>query len=114
MEMSNTDRKERRRYPRVKAPVELKPSSLFGKEGKILDISLGGMRVYSAERFEMGSPLEIDITLPGKKKVMSMVKPVWSRKVPGVFSPIYEIGLEFISLPFDALGELRSILEKGA
>ena len=52
----------RRRYPRVAAPVFYRPAgpTLLHHRRSTVDVGLGGMRVYSDEEMAVGARLELD------------------------------------------------------
>lgn len=109
--MSPEKRKlDRRRFPRLKAPVHLRPSPLFGKRSRILDISQGGAHVYSDRLFQSGEKLEIKIFLPKGSSVEATARVVWIKERPPDFDAFYDVGIEFIRLPYESIRRLKSVL----
>jgi hypothetical protein len=111
--MSNQEKRqaERRRFPRVMAPIFYRSPRIFSPKRKITNISLGGVRIYSDEPIEVGKRLEIEFFLPEDVSIIAIVRVVWIEKLPPDARAPYDVGLEFIDLPPHALKELESVLE---
>lgn len=107
----NESTQDRRRFPRVKAPVYYRPASILKARHRITNISLGGLRIYSDERLKEGKRLEIELFLPSGHSVEAIARVVWIKELPPDSKAHYDVGLEFISLPPNALQELKSVLE---
>ena len=76
---------------------------------KVVDVGLGGMRVYSDEEFEIGRRMEIDLLLAdGDDFVTCLSEVVWIRAIPGGSPAPYDVGLRFLDVPPKA----RQMLEK--
>jgi c-di-GMP-binding flagellar brake protein YcgR len=76
------------------------------------DLSLGGARVHSQERFETGSLLRLRIELVRTRDVISVEGRVrWLR--PNEAEGIYEIGVEFLHVTPQALMGLMKNLHDG-
>ena len=57
-----TDTSERREFPRVKAPLYSRPARKIDQLRRpLVDLGIGGMRVFSDEPSQIGERLEIDI-----------------------------------------------------
>jgi c-di-GMP-binding flagellar brake protein YcgR len=101
----------RRQFPRVKAPVLYRAVSTAGSKHKISDISLGGIRIFSNERIRKGKRLEMELFLPKGYSLTVTAKVVWVRPLPKGSASPFDMGLEFISLPPNAMTELKTVLE---
>src|ERR1700674_4806617 len=57
---------DRRRYPRLQAPVFCRPAGvgLFHEKLNTRNLSLGGARIFSDEEFKPGHRLELDVVFP--------------------------------------------------
>lgn len=76
---------------------------------KVLDIGLGGMRVYSDDEFKKGARMEIDLLLADRDDfVTCLTEVVWSRAIPGGVPAAYDLGLRFLDIPVDA----RTMIER--
>ncbi len=101
----------RRQFPRVRAPVLYRAVSTAGSKHEISDISLGGVRLFSNERIRKGKRLEIELFLPKGKSLTVQAQVVWVRSLPKGSGSPFDMGLEFISLPPNAMEELKTVLE---
>ena len=97
---------EKRQFPRLKAPSFFRSPSIFGPRGRIMNISLGGFRVYSDSYLKKGRRLEIEIFLSREKSIEALARVVWIRNLPQGSDALYDIGVEFIKLPHDAFHDL--------
>lgn len=102
---------DKRRYPRLTVPVRFRPAGIFGPRGRIFNIGLGGVMVYSDMYFKKGKRLKMEMFLPKDRCLEATARVVWIKKLPPDYHSFYDIGLEFISLPSDAIHELRHALE---
>jgi hypothetical protein len=109
---SEKPKKERRRFPRVTAPVFYRSPRLFSPKRKVSNISPAGVRIYSDEPLEEGKRLEIEFFLPSGYSVVAIMRVVWTKKLPPDSDGKYDVGLEFIHLPPVAVDELKSVLKK--
>lgn len=102
----------RRQYPRVKAPVFFKTTRFFGSRRPVVDIGLGGMRVYSDEKFDIGKQMDIELFLPGDKVVRGSVRAVWIGLLPEGAPARYDVGLQIVALEGAGLRDLEQVLER--
>ncbi|NIO48377.1 MAG: PilZ domain-containing protein [Candidatus Aminicenantes bacterium] len=102
---------DRRRFPRVKAPVYYRPASVFGMSSQTSNISLAGVRIYSNKPLKKGQALEIELLLPSGNSLKALVKVVWISALPPGSDAIYDVGLEFLNIADDIIPKLQSVLE---
>jgi hypothetical protein len=102
---------DRRRFPRVKAPVLYRAPRLINLERKVRDISIGGVRIYSDNRLDVGKKIEIEFILPGGHCIVAEVRVVWTSVVDIEGEKLHEIGLEFIRLSPADFHELKKVLD---
>ena len=94
---------ERRKFPRVTYPCKLVISTEKGKEEFTLhteNISSGGARVIFQKKFQLSTPVAIEIVI-GQKSVKTQGRVVWvlDVKTPGAESPnLFDTGIEFTHL----------------
>ena len=112
MKTLNKSESNRRRFPRVRAPVFYRPASTFGTSRKATNLSLVGVRVYSNRPFKEAQVLEIELLLPSGESVKAVVRVVWIMVLPPGSDALYDVGLEFVKLPPDAVDKLKFVLEK--
>jgi len=89
------NRKDRRQYPRFEIPLKLRQTELFGKEGRVQNISRGGIRIFGTKDIDVGTILKIDFTLPNGEWIMAEVLVIWARERPSESVLKYDIGCRF-------------------
>ena len=112
MHKNDESKPEKRIYPRVNIPVYYRPASIFKTRHRISNISLGGIRIYSDQEFKKGKRLEIELFLPSGQSVEAIAKVIWTKELPKDATARYDVGLEFIALPPNAIGELQTIMDE--
>ncbi|WP_342378613.1 PilZ domain-containing protein [Myxococcus stipitatus] len=102
---------DRRLFPRLQAPLYARPARLkFGDKQRVLDASLGGVRIYSDELYSEGSQLEVDL-YPGDGSTLECrARVAWLRKLPKDAVARYEVGLAFMDVSPETLERLKSVL----
>jgi hypothetical protein len=106
---------DRRRFRRVQAPVVCRPLGrpLFGRHGQpAVDISQGGIRLYSDEPLEPGERLEIELFLPDQSTITCQVELVWIDTLTANGPAKYDAGMKFIDAPPEVLERLAAVLER--
>lgn len=111
MTASNKSEFKRRRFPRVKTPVYYRPASVSETSRQTSNISLGGVRIHSNKPLKEGQALEVELFLPSGKSIVALAKVVWVKALPPGSDALYDVGLEFIKLPAEAIDELKLVLE---
>lgn len=114
MTTSKKSKFDRRRFPRVKAPVYYRPASVFGMSSQASNISLAGVRIYSNKPFKKGQSLEIELLLPNGNSLKAIVSVVWISALPPGSEALYDVGLEFLNIADDVIPKLQSVLEKSS
>lgn len=105
---------ERREFRRVKAPLYCRPARRRLPRRKVVDVGLGGMRVYSDEAFDKGAKLEVELFLPDQTSVQTLTEVVWIRAIEGGSPAAYDVGLRFLDVPSDGRRKLQQALEDPA
>lgn len=100
----------RRRFPRVKVPVLYRPIKVLSPRRRILDISPGGVRIFSDEQLREEDQLEIELFLPNGQTIIATARVVWIKKLPPGGDARFDVGLEFTSFPANATQELKYVL----
>ena len=101
----------KRRFPRVKAPVLYRPIRVLGPRRRIYDISPGGVRIYSDEQLRENDQLELELFLPNGQTIVATARVVWIKRLPPDEDARFDVGLEFTSLPANANQELKYVLD---
>ena len=107
---------DRRRYPRIQADVVCWPAgaAVFHHRRNTQDISLGGMRVYSDERFRVGSRLAIEVLLSPQETLQCWVDVVWLQELDGGAPARFDVGLKFIDMAPADVSRLAAVLVRPA
>ena len=103
---------ERRRYPRVKVPVLYRLSKEESLYNLPVNMSLGGIRIFSNVYFKRGRRMEIELLLPGGHSVIAAVRVVWINVFPKDSDANFDVGLEFIQLPLGVFHKLKDVFDK--
>jgi hypothetical protein len=101
----------RRRFPRVQAPILFRSKRLFGRRAPVIDIGLGGMRVYSDDAFKIGQGLDIELLLPDGDELVCQVRVVWLGMLEPGAPAKYDVGLELLAVEGGQIGKLASALK---
>ena len=102
----------RRRFSRVNMPFSYSPSHLFGPNGRIIDISSGGLQVHSEKKLDKGSQVKVKLLNPPESAFNMNTRVVWQSDLPRSNPAPYALGLEFLSLPENELkptGQVESL-----
>ncbi len=103
---------DRRKYPRFDAPICYRSASLFSAHKPLVNISLGGIRIYSDEVFKVGKRLEIELLLPDDTMLQCTMKVAWQNPLPEGSKASYDTGLQFLDVSADGLRRLTEFLEQ--
>lgn len=103
---------ERRRFRRIQAPVYCRPAgvTLLARRREAVDISLGGVRVYSDDRHRPGALVKMEFFAEGSPAVTYTAEVVWVEELPPGSAAKYDLGLKFVDLSVEALAFLTSVL----
>jgi c-di-GMP-binding flagellar brake protein YcgR len=105
---------DRREFPRVKAPIYCRPAKRRLPRRQVVDVGLGGMRVYSDEPFNIGARFEVELFLPDGASITCLTEVVWIRSL-GTDGPArYDVGLQFLDVPERTRHRLMDVLELGS
>lgn len=103
----------RRQYPRLNAPIYCRPARFTSPRTPLVNIGLGGIRVYSDKTFKVGERLETELFLPDNRSMTCNVKVVWLNQLDDKSSAKYDVGLQFLEVEGDDLRRLADILKLG-
>lgn len=101
----------RRRYPRVKAPVYFKSTRLFARKTPVVDIGMGGMRVFSDDPFKIGQDVDIELYLPTGDTLACSVRVVWLGLLDEGAPAKYDVGLQLLAVKDNRVHLLAQVLE---
>ncbi len=101
---------DRRKFPRINIPLYFRPARRRLPRRQVVDMSLGGARVYSDEPLVLGARFEIELFLPDNTSVDCLTEVVWVRPIEGGNPAKFDIGLQFLDVPAAALDQLKGLL----
>src|SRR2546423_15329373 len=109
----------RRRFRGLRAPVFYRPVGfsflrrLRGKDDRerAIDISLGGVRIYSDDELKVGSRLELDLFLPDDTTLATKAGGVWVHEMPSGAPAKYDVGVRFDAMDDGDQQRLSHVLD---
>ena len=106
---------EKRRYPRfsVDLPVEYTWKDLVAKQGRVINVSEGGLLAYFFEQMEIGQALRMKLFSPSGSELNMMEivsQVVWMDVHKGKGWGGYRSGLKFVDISPVDLDKLKSFL----
>jgi hypothetical protein len=103
---------ERRKYRRIQAAVYCRPAgvSLLERRREAVDISLGGVRVYSDDPYRVGGLVKMEFFVEGVVPVTYTAEVVWVEVIASGDPAKFDGGLKFVNLAPDAIQFLRTVL----
>ena len=113
LEMPSDDGHERRQYRRIHAPVYCRPAGLkiMSKRQEAVDVSRGGVRIYSDETMKVGDRLTLELFVEGGGEEVSFQAMVaWVEKLPKGAVARFDVGLKFLHLDARAEALLSAVL----
>jgi c-di-GMP-binding flagellar brake protein YcgR len=109
---SDNSEKERRRFPRLTHPVYYRLARSKELRQRVSNISAGGVRIYSDVRFEKNEQIELELFFPDGYSGKGTTRVVWVHSLPPGSGPLYDIGLEFLELPDEAIKRLIAAIKE--
>jgi Tfp pilus assembly protein PilZ len=103
--------KDRRRFPRLSSQVYFRIGKSQSLRPRVSNISLGGVRIYNDERFDVGEEVELELHFPNGFSGKGSARVVWIKELPPDSGASYDVGLEFTKFPEDAIHELMEVLK---
>ncbi len=98
-EMTNfNNEQDRRRFPRVNAPIYFSYSSRFSPSVPAANVSLGGVRMFADEKIEIGKRLNLTVTLPRGGLIECRGEVVWIKDMPEGSEANYDLGISFVDI----------------
>ncbi|WP_257978955.1 PilZ domain-containing protein [Corallococcus exiguus] len=111
MTLQMTSHIDRRAFPRIHAPLYSRPARMkVGEKKQVLDVSLGGARIYSDDPQDVGSRLDLELFLPDGSSLECTARIVWAIKLPKDAVARFEVGLSFTEVPEPVLARLKTVL----
>jgi hypothetical protein len=103
---------ERRRFRRIQAPIFCRPAGVkLLQKREPIDLSLGGLRIYSDERFPLGETLKLEVfATDASPSVTFTAEVVWMTELPPGSPAKFDLGLKFTQLDPAGLKLLTTVL----
>lgn len=114
--MANDDRgafTNRRQYRRIRAPVYCRPAGLpflAKNRTESIDVSMGGIRIYSDLDLPPGELLTLELFLADTLPVTYTAEVVWTEALPPGSPARFDVGLKFHKLDHGAFALLVKVL----
>lgn len=106
------NKNDRRPNPRFEIPVQLRPTEFFGREGRIQNINVGGVRIFGTKNITVGTTLKIEFALPVGDWILAGVQVVWVKERSSESILKYDIGCRFTEVSPDSQLILLEYLAK--
>ena len=101
---------DRREFRRVSAPIYCRPAHRRLRKRQVIDVGLGGLRVYSDEAFDIGARFEVELFMPSGDSISCLTEVMWIRPIDGNDPAAFDIGLKFLQVPESAHSRLSTLL----
>jgi hypothetical protein len=102
---------DRRKFTRINVPLYFRPARRRLPRRQVVDIGLGGARVYSDEPLAVGARFEIELFMPDNTSLTCLTEVVWARAIEGGDPAAFDIGLQFLDVPPAAIEQLQALLD---
>ncbi len=73
---------DRRRFRRVKTPILFQSIHFSLQRKRIIDVGLGGIRIFTDKKLKVGKKLDIELLVPDKFGIKCTVEVVWIDALP--------------------------------
>jgi c-di-GMP-binding flagellar brake protein YcgR len=103
---------DRRKYRRIRAPLHYRRTD-SPLVGEALDISLGGVRIYSHKRFAVGAVINLEIFRPDGPPASYRAHVMWISTLSEGAPARFDVGLRFVEIEPDALRFLMQVISHG-
>lgn len=103
---------DRRRDRRIRVPLYCRPAGvrLLARQREPVDVSLGGVRIFSDEELHVGQLLKMEFFLPDTEPLTYTGEVVWVDRLDSGAPARFDVGLKFIQLGPGALELLVKVL----
>jgi hypothetical protein len=105
------DSNDRRRFRRVQVPMFFRDARSRDVQRPVMDVSVGGLRVYSDEPFGPGVRYKIELFLPDGRSLNCVVETAWTEKLPAGSPAAYDVGLRLVGTDVDDMQHIKDLIE---
>lgn len=103
--------RDQRRYPRIQAPIYFKSPRFRDLRQKVVDASLGGVRIYSDTALTIEQRLELELFLPDSSTLRCRARVAWIAALPPSAPAKFDVGLQLLDLPPGDEARLARVLQ---
>src|SRR5512140_3712153 len=104
---------ERRQFRRLQVPVYCRAACMEVMTRRHpIDLSLGGVRIYSDQRFTKGELLTLELMSADAPASTFTAEVVWIDDLPSGSPALYDVGLRFRSVDPTQVATLEAMLSK--
>lgn len=104
------DPRDRRQFPRLQAPIFFR-TSRFSLSRRVVDVSVGGVRIFSDAPFEIDQRLDLELFLPDGKPLRCQARVAWIAMLPRGSAAKYDVGLQLSGVSEQDTERLSTVLE---
>jgi hypothetical protein len=103
---------DRRKFRRIKTALYCRPAGVkfLARQREPIDVSLGGVRIYSDDELRVGELLKMEFFLPDVDPVTYTAEVVWIERLAADAPARFDVGLKFVQLDPSALKLLMRVL----
>ena len=105
---------DRRNFPRLDAHAFWRPVGFIARQRPVVDMSLGGMRIYGDERVRVDDQFEVELMFDGEGTIEVLARVVRVDALRGKKPAAFDIALEFVDVPKEARKRLADRLRAAA
>ncbi|MGH7284782.1 MAG: glycosyltransferase [Polyangiaceae bacterium] len=105
---------DRRNFPRLDAHAFWRPVGPIARQRPVVDMSLGGMRIYGDERVRVDDQFEVELLFDGEGTIEVLARVVRVDALRGKKPAAFDIALEFVDVPKEARKRLSDRLRAAA
>lgn len=102
---------DRRHFRRLRAPALWRVASVRSALRPV-DVSLGGMRIFSDDLLKVGQRLEVELLVAQGDALKFTTRVVWIETLPPGGHARYDVGLEFLQIDDGVREHLRGLLHE--
>ena len=111
MREDDNSNKNRRQFSRYSPRVYYRVGKSQSLRQRVSDISIGGVRIYSDTRWDIGEEVALELFFPDGDSGEVKARVVWIKELAPDTGASYDVGLEFVDLPLAVTEWLREALE---
>jgi hypothetical protein len=102
---------DQRQFPRVKAPIYYKSPRFRHLRQRVIDVSLGGVRIYSDTPLTIEQGLDLELFLPDSTTLRCRARVAWIAALPPGSPAKFDVGLQLVEVPPGGQERLARVLD---